>query len=84
MWVEAMIPIHRKLKLTLAQIPAVDWIVQFDPPDDPRGMTALTSFPEILLTLVRLHTSSRTNSTRGMCASSVVLLFGQSLTCDIS
>ena len=84
MWVETMTPVHRKLKLTLAQIPAVDWIVQFDPPDDPRGMTPLTSSSEVPLTLIRLHTSSRTNSTRGMCSSSRILVFGLSLICDIT
>ena len=41
MWVKAIKITHSKLML--AQIPAVDWIVQFDPPDDPRGMSALTS-----------------------------------------
>lgn len=40
MWVETMTVAFPKLNL--AQIPAVDWIVQFDPPDDPRGMDALT------------------------------------------
>ena len=25
-----------KISLTSAEIPSVDWIVQFDPPDDPR------------------------------------------------
>ena len=35
MWVGIKMKMHPKL--TLIQIPAVDWIVQFDPPDDPRG-----------------------------------------------
>lgn len=31
------LPVHRAPLLTFAsQIPAVDWIIQFDPPDDPR------------------------------------------------
>ena len=41
MWVETITTTHPKL--TLAKIPAVDWIVQFDPPDDPRGMDALNT-----------------------------------------
>lgn len=36
MWVGTTSTAHPKL--IWAQIPAVDWIVQFDPPDDPRGM----------------------------------------------
>lgn len=68
MWVEAMTTTHSKL--ISAQIPAVDWIVQFDPPDDPRGMDALTSSCKMLLILIRLYTSGRTNSTRGMYSSS--------------
>lgn len=64
MWVEITKPALPKL--TLAQIPAVDWIVQFDPPDDPRGANAFNPSCKVLLTLVRLHTSSWTNSARRM------------------
>lgn len=73
MWVGAVTT--SQPKLTLAQIPAVDWIVQFDPPDDPRGINALTSFCKTILILVRLHSSSRTNRTRGMYLSFTFPLF---------
>ena len=73
MWVGAVTT--SQPKLTLAQIPAVDWIVQFDPPDDPRGIIALTSSCKDILILVRLHSSGRTNSTRGMYPSSIFPLF---------
>jgi ATP-dependent RNA helicase DDX18/HAS1 len=42
-------------------IPQIDWIVQYDPPDDPRVLSTLSKKPQIMVTLQEyIHRVGRT------------------------